>query len=177
MSAAYSTLMNDAGESERGALALTEGFRAHPAATLVARSADPNSVALRNSGGKPVRVAGELIAEGSSRSGNGASWHELAIYRAPSGKFAVAIKFLRDHGAGCGVHRARLFDDIESASSWLEEFDPSFDISADFDVSDRSISAATMALKAAWLRDCADRLQREYRSLVGELLFRIETEM
>jgi hypothetical protein len=38
------------------------------------------------------------------------------------------------------------------------------------------MSVAQVALKAAALRDRAERLARAYRVMVGELLFRLETE-
>jgi hypothetical protein len=132
---------------------------------------------LRNSGGKPLRLHAELLAEGSSRQPGSSLWHETAIYRAQDGKFAVALRFLSATGGEAGVHRARQFDTEDEAATWLEAFDPACDLDADFDVSDPRLSVALVALKAAALRDRAERLSRAYRVMVGELLFRLETEL
>ncbi len=168
MSAAYSTPEASNAGMDRNALAVGS-------ATLFARATGESVTLLRNSGGKPVRVHGDLIAEGSSRTVASTSWHEVAFYRMAGGATAVAIRFMRG-GSACAVHRARLCTTNDEAATWLEEFDPSCDISADFDVSDRRMSAASVALKAASLRDRTERLDREYRALVSEVLFRLETE-
>ena len=141
-----------------------------------ARGGDPDSLLLRNAGGKPLRLRAELLAEGSSRVPEAAFWHEVALYRTDAGQTAVALRFMRPGGAENGVHRARVFEDMDDAATWLECFDPAVDLSADFDVSDTRVSAACVALKAAALRDRAERLDRAYRGLVGEVLFRLESE-
>jgi hypothetical protein len=174
MSAAFSQSQPDLDDADR-ALAVTDGGRVLPMATLFTRGTD-DLIVLRNSGGKPLRVQGILIAEGSSRGPHSTAWHEIAIYRVASGGVAVAIRFLGASGAACGVHRARLFDSTDEACGWLESFEPAFDLGADFDVSDARASSAAVSLKAAALRDRAERLEREYRALVGEVLFRLETE-
>jgi hypothetical protein len=140
------------------------------------RGNDGGPVQLRNAGGKPLRVRAELLAEGSSRDGTAAPWHEIALYRTEAGEMAVALRL---HCAGCdiGVHRARLFPSLDEAASWLEGFDPAGDLAADFDVSDGTLSAAIVTLKAAALRERAARLDRGYRTLVGELLFQIMVDM
>jgi hypothetical protein len=48
---------------------------------------------------------------------------------------------------------------------------------AGFDVADPSLTGATLAVKAASLRDRAEDLRRAYQSLIGELLYRLETEL
>jgi len=131
---------------------------------------------LRNSGGKPLRLRAEILAEGSSRRAGACVWHETAIYRTHDGAWAVALRFLSAAGMEGGVHRARLFATEDEAATWLESFDPACDLSADFDVSDPALSVAQVALKAAALRDRAERLVRAYRVMIGELLYRLETE-
>jgi hypothetical protein len=189
MSASYAdfradSMRRDEPEQDGGALALTAALtdltlteppRRQPA-TLYARQSGSGVTVLRNNGGKPLQFHGVMIAEGSSRGQGALAWHEVAIYRTESGSLAVAIRFMRAGSGECGVHRARIFERQDGALSWLEDFDPACDLSADFDVSDRRSSAATVALKAAFLRDRAERLERDYRALVGEMLFRLETE-
>jgi hypothetical protein len=138
---------------------------------------DADSLLLRNVGGKPLRLRAELLAEGSNRAPEAACWHEVAVYRTDVGQTAVALRFMRPGGAENGVHRARVFEDMDAAATWLEGFDPAADLSADFDVSDTRISTARIALKAAALRDRAERLDRAYRGLIGEVLFRLESEL
>ena len=175
MSAAYSAASAAFIESEPASAA--DRALALPVPALGVRSQPAGSVLLRNVGGKPLRLRADLLAEGSSRASNLGFWHELALYRTDSGQIAVALRLLRAGGAETGVHRARVFEDMDCAATWLEGFDPANDLSADFDVSDMRISAACVTLKAAALRDRADRLERAYRGLVGEMLFRLESEL
>jgi hypothetical protein len=174
MSVAFSTAATRPAEAET--MSSVDGARIVPVAAAFPRVADPSVVVLRNSGGKPLRVRAELLAEGSSRCAGASLWHEVALYRAADGAIAVAIRFLSSGSAESAVHRARLFDDIDSAVSWLEGFDPAFDLGADFDVADTRQSVAQVSLKAAALRDRAERLTRDYRGMIGEVLFRLETE-
>jgi hypothetical protein len=134
------------------------------------------ALVLRRSGGKPLRLQGEILAEGSSRRPGAASWHETAIYRTHDGACAVALRFLSAAGMEGGVHRARLFTTEDEAAIWLEHFDPTCDLDADFDVADPCMSVAKVALEAAALRDRAERIARAYRVMIGELLYRLETE-
>ncbi len=167
MSAAYSA----------APAALLERTLRLPLASLPPRGGDTDSILLRNVGGKPLRLQGELLAEGSNRVPEAACWHEIAVYRTASGQIAVALRMMRPGGVETGVHRARVFEDMDGAATWLEGFDPAMDLSADFDVSDPRLSAACVAVKAAALRDRAERLDRAYRGLIGEVLFRLESEL
>ena len=147
---------------------------AAPAAWIDGAAARP--LLLRNAGSKPLRLWADLLAEGSSRTPGAPCWHEVAFYRTEANQIAVALRFVPDAEAGSGVHRARVFLSLDDAAEWLENFDPVGDLAAGFDVSDTRLSAACVALKAAALRDRAEQLGRAYRGLIGEVLFRLETD-
>jgi hypothetical protein len=148
-----------------------------PVARLVPELGDAVLVLLRNIGGKPLRLRASLLAEGGSRADNVACWHEIAIYRIESGQIAIALRFLRFGSSDIGVHRAKVFEDLDAAATWLEHFDPSVDVAAGFDVAEHGVSGAGVVVQAAALRERIERLDRAYRGLVGELLFRLEAEL
>ena len=133
-----------------------------------------DSVTLRISGGKPLHMRAELLAECSSWSSGAPAWHELAIYRRDTGDFAVGVKTCRAPMNGSDVFHARIFPDLEAALGWLQSFDPTADLGADIDSSDRRISTTDIALRAATLRQHADRVAQQYRAMVGELLYRMD---
>lgn|GEM_PF-5617013 len=141
------------------------------------RGAETGWLLLRTHGGRPLRLKAELLAEGSNRELGAPLWHEVALYRADSGEIAVALRVIRADALDLAVHRARLFDTLDAAVSWLENFDTSADLSADFDVADRGVSAASVTLKAAALRERAEQLDRGYRGLIGEILFRLAADL
>jgi hypothetical protein len=131
-------------------------------------------ITLRISGGKPMRMRAELLAEGSSRTAGAAAWHELALYRRDSGDFAAGIRTCRGAAGESDVFHARIFADLDAALAWLQAFDPTADLSVDIDASDRRISTTDIALRAAALRQRADRVGLQYRALIGELLYRMD---
>jgi hypothetical protein len=132
------------------------------------------AVTLRLSGGKPMHMRAELLADCSSWTPGAPAWHELAIYGRETGDFAVGIRTCRAPTGGSDVYHARVFADLESALVWVQGFDPTADLGADIDSSDRRISTTDIALRAATLRQQADRVAQQYRAMVGELLFRMD---
>lgn len=131
-------------------------------------------VTLRQSGGKPLHIRAELLAECSSWSAGAPAWHELALYSRGAEGFAAGIKTCRAPTGGSDVCHARLFPDMESALGWVQGFDPTGDLAADIDSSDRRISATEIALRAATLRQQADRVRQQYDAMIGELLYRMD---
>lgn len=131
-------------------------------------------VVLKISGGKPMRMRARLVAEGTSWALGTAAWNEVAIYQRDQGDIAVSIKTFKKAATDTDVFHAEVFPNFEEACGFLESFDPSSDMSAGIDASDRSVSGAEIALRAAALRQKADDVVRRYRSLVGELLFRLD---
>jgi hypothetical protein len=131
-------------------------------------------ITLQVSGGKPVRLRGQVLAEGQSWSPGTVAWHEVTLYRTDAAEIAVAVRTLRKARGETDVHRAELFPTLADALSWLEEFDPTQDLSVDLDASDRALSTIEIALRAAALRGRADEVARQWRALLGELLFRLD---
>jgi hypothetical protein len=136
--------------------------------------ADDNLVMLRNAGGKPMRLQGELIAEASSWAHGAPAWHEVTLYQADGEGYAVGIKTCLDASGDIAVHHARSFADLDGALAWLQEYDPTADLGSDIDVSDRRISTTDIVLRAAALRQRADWVELQYRSMIGELLYRLD---
>ncbi len=132
------------------------------------------AVTLRLTGGKPLRMRAELLAEATSWHTASHAWHELRLYVRDAGDYAVALKTcLSEAGAG-DVFHAQILPDLDAALGWIQAFDPTADLTADIDASDRKISATDIALRAAALRQRADQVATQYRTMIGELLYRID---
>jgi len=144
------------------------------AASLVVSAPSDGAVTLRISGGKPIHMQAELLAECSSWSAGAPAWHELVVYRRQTADFAVGIKTCRTSSGGGDVFHARIFPDLELALAWLQAFNPTADLDADIDSSDRRISTTDIALRAATLRQHTDRVEQQYRVMIGELLYRMD---
>ncbi len=137
---------------------------------------DARTVLLRNSGARPLRVRGELLAEGSSMVAGLPCWHEISLYQCDDGQVAIAQRTRQSHAPEGGTYRAVLRADMDAACAWLEGFDATADLDAGFDVADMSVSTTAIAVKAAALRDRVERVTREYRCLIGEVLYRLAAE-
>lgn len=145
-----------------------------PGSVMLAETSD-NMVTLRISGGKPMHMRADLLAECSSWSNGAPAWHEVVLYRQQNtAEFAVGIKTCGAAMGGNDVFHARLFPDLDAALAWLQIFNPIADLGADIDASDRRISTTEIALRAATLRQQADRVEQHYRSMIGELLYRLD---
>jgi hypothetical protein len=155
-----------------GGIAARIPMREHPAALSDPGRDQP--VVLQVSGGKPLRLRGITLAEGQSWAPGTVAWHEVTLYRADTDEVAVAVRTLRKAPGETDIHRAELFPTLGDALSWLEQFDPTQDLSVDLDASDRALSAIEIALRAAALRGRADEVARQWRALLGELLFRLD---
>jgi hypothetical protein len=143
------------------------------ATTPPALPTDP--VALPVSGGKPLHIQGRRLAEGHSWSHGTPAWHEVALWACNSGEVAVALRTLRKARGSQDIHRAELFPRIADAVAWLEEFDPTQDLAVEFDPSDRSQTTIAVTLRAAALRAQADEVARQWRALLGEFLYRLDS--
>lgn len=154
---------------------------AEPPAVLppaMSAPATPQPLVLRVSGGKPLRMEAVPLIEAEAGPGLGdAIGLSLRLYRRAGGDIVVALRSTAtDGGAEEAVDRVEVFPDLEEAAAWLEDFDPTADLSIDLDASDRGLSGAEVALRAAALRIRADALVRRYRFLVGEALWRLDAD-
>jgi hypothetical protein len=131
-------------------------------------------IALRVTGGKPLRFRGELLAEATSRRAATSAWHDITVYRCETADFAASLRLC---GTPTEIDRAARFTSLDALETWFETFDPTADLHAGFDVADPALTGAALAVKAASLRDRAEDLRRAYQALIGELLFRLETEL
>lgn len=138
-------------------------------------------IALRCGGGKPLRFDGELIAEASSQTSHSPLWHEIQIYECGTGGYVLGLRLCQAPEpqaaqANAATSRALQFEDLDALALWLEQFDPTADLHAGFDVADPQAFAAEITLKAASFRERAALLRAAWRALIGELLYRLETE-
>ncbi len=142
------------------------------AAVEAPRMPEPVDIALRVSGGKPLRATGVLMAEATSWSPSVSAWHEVALYRCDRDECAASVRMLKKAVGETDIHHAELFTTIGDALNWLEAFDPTADLAPDFDAADRRVNTVEIALRSAALRQDADAITRQWRGLLGELLYR-----
>lgn len=142
-----------------------------PAAADAPPGHEGGPVMLRVSGGRPLHLRGRLLAEASSWQPGAPAWHEIALYHCDDGAIAAALRLCAQPGGAGDLCRARRFATLADAADWLAGVDATADLASDLDASDRRLSGVEIALRAAALRQRADRVERQYQAMIGELLF------
>ncbi len=150
---------------------LPGGLDAAPPACFVETEAPAEHV-LRVCGAKPLRIHGVILAEAHSWSPAVPAWHEVALFRTEGRECAVALRMRKKAVGEADIHHAEIFASLDEALEWLEAFDPTSGLAPGFDASDRRVSTAEIALASAALRQQADAVTRQWRGLLGELLYR-----
>lgn len=100
-------------------------------------------------------------------------WHKIDWYRRANGQVVIAVQAFR-RSRPDSICRAKTFANLAQAAQWLETLDPIEDLRADFNPFDPSIAGSQAVLQAVALRQRADRLLRDWQSMVGEFLFELE---
>ena len=131
-------------------------------------------VTLRVAGSRPLRLRAHLLAEASSWTSGAPAWHEVALYQRDEGDIVVALRTCTQPDGDGDVCHARQFVSLADAARWLAGVNPTADLLTDLDASDRRLSGVEIALRAAALRQRADRIERQYSAMIGELLFRLD---
>lgn len=131
-------------------------------------------VTLRRSGQQPIRFKGTAIAEATGHSPEGTLWYEINIFRKQTGGFVLDLRVFRKGRGQKDSFHAYDFDSLGEAVSFLENHDPQSDIPVHVDTDDKSISTAELTLKAVALRQRLEEAERDYRSLVGDLLYQLD---
>lgn len=131
------------------------------------------SVTLRAGNGRALRMRAVLLAEASNATSRLRDWHEVSLWRRQDGEIVLALRTHLRGGPEAERCRVLPFPDLEQAMRWLEEFDPLQDLQAVFDAFDPQLIPFEATLRAAALRQRAERLQHDWRALAGGLLFEL----
>ena len=147
-------------------------FTEQPAETVDA-GASQDWVMLRRSGKAPYRFKGVKYASSTSYYCGSRLWYEVNIFTKSSGGFVLDLRVFKKSDEDKDLFKIESFDSMEDMFEFLENYDPTEDVSIFFDASEKSISTSDMTLKAVSLRQAIDEASRDYRSLVGDMLYQL----
>jgi hypothetical protein len=134
----------------------------------------PRHKALKRSGMRPLSFDGALMAEASSHTPGTRLWYEINLYRQDAGGYVAEVKLFRKEVEAKDVYRAEAFADVAALAQWLEAHDPANDAVVEGEIADADAPLAVAALSAVKMRQAIDEARREYRYLVGELLYALD---
>ncbi len=155
------------------ALKETDTFAAGPSFTPAAHG-QPGWITLRRTGRQPLRFKGALVAEATGHTPEGRMWHELNIFSRQTGGFVVDLRVFKKGRGQKDIFHVHAFETMGEVISFLEEFDPTVDVPANVDTDVPGCATARMTLKAVALRQQIEEAERDFRSLVGDVLFRLD---
>jgi hypothetical protein len=137
----------------------------------ISKAFGPRHKVLKRSGMRPLAFDGTLIAEASSHTARTRMWYEINLYRSDAGGYIAEVKLYLKPIEQKDVFRAEAFADLASMTAWLEAHDPAHDAVVDCETADGQVPLVVAALGAVKMRQAMDEARREYRYLVGELLY------
>ncbi len=133
----------------------------------------PRHKLLKRSGMRPLAFDGVLIAEANSHCPGTTMWYEINIYRKDAGGFVAEVKLFLKAAEQKDAFRAQVFDDVSAMSAWLESHDPADNAVVNIESAGGDVPLVVAALGAIRMRQAMEEARREYRYLVGELLFEL----
>lgn len=123
---------------------------------------------LRRTGRKAVRFRGWQLVEALGAGGRQPVSHDLNVYRTASDEVVVELIARRSSEHG-DISRVCTFADLAAAAAWLEAFGPAEDLPLPEGMTPAQGTLPWAMLQAVQLRQCIERVELEYRSLLSEV--------
>lgn len=134
-------------------------------------------VTLRRSGKAPFRFKGKLFASSTSYYCGSRLWYEVNIFSKNSGGYVLDLRVFKKSDEDKDIFRVTSFDSMDDVFDYLENYDPTGDVAISFDASSVDTSTSDMTLKAVSLRQSIHEATKDYRSLVGDMLYELHQHM
>jgi hypothetical protein len=150
--------------------ALSQSPMVEPAAAAIA----DQFFTLRRSGGRPLSFAGVELCSAMSYEPGTPLWYEINVYRTASRTYVANVKMFSKSEDEKDRHAAHEADSFEEALYWLENYEPAGDIRADLPFDNPSVPVIELGIKAAVVSMKLSEARRQYRDLVGEVLYALE---
>lgn len=132
-------------------------------------------VRLRRTGERPLVFRGEEICCATSYVAGPPFWYEINVFRTGNDTFVADIRMFtksENEKDRFVSHHAETFDE---ALSWLESYDPAGDIRVDLPLDDPHMPIAELGLRAAAVRLKVAEARRQYRDLLGDMLYALDS--
>lgn len=146
------------------------------ALNMISPMPSANMVSLRRTGERPLAFEGVEVCSAMSYIPGAPLWYEINVYRTASDSFIANVRmFTRSENEKdrFSAYEASSFDE---AMFWLENYDPAEDIRADLPLDNSDVSVVELGLKAAAVKMKLSEARRQYRDLLGEIFYAVETQ-
>jgi hypothetical protein len=133
-----------------------------------------NTVMLRRTGERPLSFQGVEVCSAMSYMPGTPLWYEINVYRTAADSYVANVRMFTKSDNDkdrFSVYEASSFDE---AMYWLESYNPAEDIRADLPLDNMDVPVIELGLKAAAVRMRLAEARRQYRDLLGEILFALD---
>ena len=129
----------------------------------------PNQFTLRRSGRKAVKFSGWQMVEATGAGETAPMWYDLRLYRSDTNQFIVELVARRQQLDEQDLCRVEVFDTLEAASLWLENYACANDVPVPAALVDGAAPMAAAVLHAVQLRQRIARIGEEFHSLLSDV--------
>ncbi|MEL6318840.1 MAG: hypothetical protein AAFR16_14505, partial [Pseudomonadota bacterium] len=137
--------------------------------------AEPKQITLRRTGAAPLTfVGGELAHAMSYTSGGAPFWYEVNVFRMQGAGFVGDVRMFAKRDGETDRFTVMVAESFDEVISFLENYDAAADVAIDLDLDDQELSLAELTAKALGVRIKAEQARRQYRNLVGQMLFDLD---
>ncbi|MGF1544579.1 MAG: hypothetical protein ACFB00_08795 [Parvularculaceae bacterium] len=134
------------------------------------------SYRLKQTGGRPRQFAGVEICSAMSYVVGPPLWYEINVYQTTEDAFVVEIRMFTKNENERDLFRVIDAVSLEDVFETLETYDPAQDVDASvLRFADDDANVAELSVSAAALRLRVEEARRQFRDLVGDILYQIES--
>jgi hypothetical protein len=129
---------------------------------------------LRRSGARPMNFVGSELCSAMSYEPGTPLWYEVALFRTAAQSYVANVKMFsksEDEKDRFTAYEAESFDE---ALAWLESYEPANDIRIDLPFDRSDMPPVELGIRAAAASMRLAEARRQYRDLIGEVLFELE---
>ena len=169
-----SDFLHDAGEPDQPQL--DDAAAAHEAIEQNAPITATGSIehyCLRRTGARPVQFDGMLFAGMTGWNANSEMWHEINLYKRSDGIIIVDLRVFKKAPDRKDCFHVVQCDTLDEAATWLQAYDPGADIEIEIELDNPAMSLADLTVQAADLKIHLAEVDKQYRSLIGDLFYQI----
>jgi hypothetical protein len=141
----------------------------------MAAAPSANLVTLRRTGERPLSFNGVEVCSAMSYMSGTPLWYEVNVYRTSSDSFVANVRMFTKSDNDKDRFSAYEASSFDEALFWLENYNPADDIRADLPLDDTEVPVIELGLKAAAVRMRLSEARRQYKDLLGEIFFAIES--
>jgi hypothetical protein len=131
-------------------------------------------VTVRRNGGRPLTFVGVELCSAMSYEPGTPLWYEINIYRSASRTYVASVKMFsksEDERDRFSFYEA---DSIDEVMFWMEGYEPAHDVRADLPIDNTALPVIELGIKAAAASMKLAEARRQYRDLLGEVLFALD---